>query len=152
MILYYLLKGRRDSFSVRTCVSLAVSLSICVLSYYNAYGFLLTACFLFAGCYWERGRKGEACHREFWKKGFLIGGLVFALTGWWFVRNYMLYDGDFLGLRTQEGNMPSDMPWICINPQGEETVSTREFPWRICSFDQTGRFPCLRALWEYWRL
>ncbi len=102
MILYYLLKGRRDSFSVRTCVSLAVSLSICVLSYYNAYGFLLTACFLFAGCYWERGKKGEACHREFWKKGFLIGGLVFALTGWWFVRNYMLYDGDFLGLRTQE--------------------------------------------------
>lgn len=102
MILYYLIKGMRDSFSTKTCVWLGVSLSICVLSYYNAYGFLLTAVFLFFGYFWERGRKEEKCWKEFWGKGLLICAFVLALTSWWFVRNYVLYDGDFLGLRTQE--------------------------------------------------
>lgn len=102
MILYYLLKGMRDSFSVRTCIWLGVSLSICMLSYYNAYGFLLTAVLIFVGCFLERVRKGERCMGEFGRKGLLILGLVLILAGWWFVRNYMLYDGDFLGLKTQE--------------------------------------------------
>ncbi|MCI9304965.1 MAG: DUF2142 domain-containing protein [Lachnospiraceae bacterium] len=102
MILYYLLKGMRDTFSVRTCIWLGVSLSICVLSYYNAYGFLITAAFIFTGCFLERARRGESCKAEFGRKGLLIGGIVLFLAGWWFVRNYVLYDGDFLGLRTQE--------------------------------------------------
>ena len=102
MILYYLLKGMRDAFSLRTCMWLGISISICVLSYYNAYGFLLTAVLIYAGCFWERARKGEQCKVEFWRKGMLILGIVLTLSGWWFVRNYVLYDGDFLGLQTQE--------------------------------------------------
>lgn len=102
MILYYLLKGMQDSFSNKTCIWLGVSLSICILSYYNAYGFLLTAFLGYLGYFWEQNRKGEKCGRKFWGKGLLICTLVLALTGWWFVRNYFLYDGDFLGLRTQE--------------------------------------------------
>ena len=102
MILYYLLKGMRNGFSVPACVWLGVSLSICVLSYYNAYGFLITAVLIFSGYYLERIRKGDACKGEFLRKGLLVSGIVLVLTGWWFVRNYMLYDGDFLGLRTQE--------------------------------------------------
>lgn len=102
MILYYLLKGMRNGFSVPACVWLGVSLSICVLSYYNAYGFLITAVLIFSGYYLERIRKGDACKGEFLRKGLLVSGIVLVLAGWWFVRNYMLYDGDFLGLRTQE--------------------------------------------------
>ncbi|MCI8375859.1 MAG: hypothetical protein HFI29_10550 [Lachnospiraceae bacterium] len=101
MITYYLLKGREDSFSTGTCIRLAVSLSICVLSYYNAYGFLITSVLVFGGSFLERSRKGEDCWKEFWKKGFLILGIVLVLAGWWFVRNYFLYEGDILGLRTQ---------------------------------------------------
>lgn len=102
MILYYLLRGERDSYSVRTCMCLGGSLSLCVLSYYNAYGFLVTGVLIFGGFFLDRIRKGEKRQGEFWWKGFLILGLVLALTGWWFVRNYRLYDGDFLGLKTQE--------------------------------------------------
>ena len=32
------------------------------------------------------------------KRGIYITVLVFLLTGWWFVRTAVLYDGDFLGL------------------------------------------------------
>ncbi len=102
MIVFYLLKGREDSFSVSTCVKLAVSLSVCILSYYNAYGFLITGALVFLGFFWERGRQGVKCQAEFWKKGLLILGMVLLLAGWWFVRNYVLYDGDFLGLKTQD--------------------------------------------------
>lgn len=101
MIVYYLLKGMEDSFSVPTCIWLAVSLSVCVLSYYNAYGFLISSVLIFGGSFLERSRQGEKCWGEFWKKGFFILGIVLLLAGWWFVRNYILYEGDILGLRTQ---------------------------------------------------
>lgn len=102
MILYYLEKGMRNAFSIRTCIWLGVSLSVCVLSYYNAYGFLFTAALVFGGCFCERARNKERCGKEFFCKGLLILGIVLALTGWWFARNYVLYEGDFLGLQTQE--------------------------------------------------
>lgn len=102
MIVWYLLSGREDGFSIRTCVKLSLSFAICILSYYNAYGFLLAAALVFFGFYLERSRRGEACWGEFWRKGFLILGITFALSGWWFIRNYFLYDGDILGLRTQD--------------------------------------------------
>lgn len=101
MIVWYLLRGLKDGFSIPVCLKLSVSFSICILSYYNAYGFLIMGAIVFFGCYLEKSRKGEAAWGEFWKKGFLILGVVLLLSGWWFVRNYLLYDGDILGLRTQ---------------------------------------------------
>lgn len=102
MIVFYLLKGREDAFSLSTCVKLAISLSVCVLSYYNAYGFLVASVLVFFGFFLEQDRQEKRNWREFWKKGLLILGIVLLLAGWWFVRNYVLYDGDFLGLRTQD--------------------------------------------------
>ncbi len=101
MIVWYLLRGMEDGFSVPTCLKLAVSFSICILSYYNAYGFLITGAVVFFGYYLEKNRRGEHCWKEFWKKGILILAVVLILSGWWFVRNYFLYDGDILGLKTQ---------------------------------------------------
>lgn len=108
MILFYVLRGMEDRFSVRTCIGIALSCAICILSYYNAYGFLITAALIYLGCHLEWSRKEPDPERkkliwqQFWKKGFLILGIVLVLAGWWFVRNYFLYDGDILGLRTQE--------------------------------------------------
>ena len=96
MIVWYLLRGMEDGFSVPTCLKLAVSFSICILSYYNAYGFLITGAVVFFGYYLEKNRRGEHCWKEFWKKGILILAVVLILSGWWFVRNYFLYDGDIL--------------------------------------------------------
>lgn len=102
MILWYLIKGMEDGFSVPTCLKLSFSFAVCILSYYNAYGFLITGALVYLGYYLESSRQGEKRWKEFWSKGFLILGIVFILAGWWFVRNYFLYDGDILGLRTQD--------------------------------------------------
>lgn len=40
-----------------------------------------------------RDRKG------IFKKAGLISGCSFLLAGWWYIRNFLLYDGDFLGLK-----------------------------------------------------
>lgn len=34
------------------------------------------------------------------KKGCLMLGIVFLVAGWWFIRSGILYDGDFLGMKT----------------------------------------------------
>ena len=44
-------------------------------------------------------KKGfKICAGAILKRGIYITVLVFLLTGWWFVRTAVLYDGDFLGL------------------------------------------------------
>lgn len=108
MILWYLEKGIEDRFSVRTCIGLALSCSLLIHSYYNAYGFLITAILLYLGAFLSQseaaaaGEEKKKIWKRFWRNGFLILGIVLVLCGWWFARNYILYDGDILGLRTQE--------------------------------------------------
>jgi len=36
------------------------------------------------------------------KKGSIIAIIAFIIAGWWFVRSYIIYDGDFLGLKTSD--------------------------------------------------
>ncbi|MBC5658230.1 DUF2142 domain-containing protein [Anaerosacchariphilus sp. NSJ-68] len=108
MILWYLIRGMEERFPFKNCVWIAVSCAICALSYYNAYGFLITAALIYLGCYLEWSREAadpeqrKEIWKSFWKKGLLILGIVLILAGWWFVRNYFLYDGDILGLKTQD--------------------------------------------------
>ncbi|MCM1190782.1 MAG: glycosyltransferase family 39 protein [bacterium] len=103
MILYALVWGYQEGFRVKNCICLAVGIILCTLSYYNAYGYILSAILLFAAYYIvkENGR-----WRWDFKKMFTYGALISALViigaGWWFVRAYIVLDGDFLGLKTRE--------------------------------------------------
>ncbi len=99
MILYAWLRGIQDGWKMGNCILLGGAIGICALSYYNAYGYLLTSVFV----YFISARKQEmfAEHRGvIWKRAFLITAVALLIAGWWFVRSAILYDGDFLGLRT----------------------------------------------------
>lgn len=102
LILYGLSRAFRDSFSRGSCCVLALGIILCALSYYNAYGYILSAILLFAACHLSR-ENGRLLFdwKPFMKKGCLIGGLVLLGIGWWFIRSFLLYDGDFLGLDTR---------------------------------------------------
>ena len=41
-------------------------------------------------------------YKELIKKGLLISIITLAICGWWFIRSYIIYDGDFLGMTTTE--------------------------------------------------
>ena len=98
-IVYCWVRAVQEGWTTKICIQLAVAMSVCALSYYNAYGFLLCSALLFVGMMMKCGEK-QWNYQEMLKKGILILAVVFVLTGWWFIRNAILYDGDILGMRT----------------------------------------------------
>lgn len=106
LMLYGLIRGYKDGFSVKSCLILSLGVILCALSYYNAYGFIVSSVLLFTAYFFHRqdGKIGFAW-RDFLKKGLLISGIVLLCISWQFVRNYCLYDGDFLGISTKESFM-----------------------------------------------
>lgn len=106
LILYGLLRGYRDDFSIKSCLVLALGVILCALSYYNAYGFIVSGVLLFAA-HFLKEKKGKYRFewKAFWKKGAFIALIVLLCISWQFIRNYRLYDGDFLGIAAKESFM-----------------------------------------------
>ena len=96
VIVYAWACGIQEGWSYQNCTVLAVGLGVCGLSYYNAYGFVLCSILLFGASLLMEAKEEGSC-KSFVKKGAFVCVLVLVLTGWWFVRNAVLYDGDFLG-------------------------------------------------------
>ena len=93
IIIYAMLKGEEDDYSRRTMVLLSAGISICLLSYYNAYGAVLTAFICFFVHFLSAKR-----YRAMWGKAGFVALLVLIMAGWWFIRSGILYNGDIFGL------------------------------------------------------
>lgn len=114
---------QEGSWNWKNCILLGVAVSVCAMSYYNAYGYALCSIILFIIVFMI-GKNKKECFKKMMVRGLAITGIFLALCGWWFVRNAVIYDGDFLGRRTmteyaekyaEEGYKPSDH----ITPQKE---------------------------------
>ncbi len=103
LMCYGLLLGYGDGFSVKACLLLSAGVILCALSYYNAYGFIISSILLFTAYFFKKedGRLSFDW-KSFLKKGIGIAVLVLLCISWSFIRNYVLYDGDFIGLETKE--------------------------------------------------
>ncbi|MGI6071177.1 MAG: ArnT family glycosyltransferase [Blautia sp.] len=98
-ICYVWVRYLEEGWTVKNCIRLGVGLSICLLSYYNAYGWILVSFLLFTFTALFGGDK--AWDFKFWlKRGLIVAAVAAVLAGWWFVRNGILYDGDILGMKT----------------------------------------------------
>ena len=111
IVLHALLYGLKDDFSKRTCIELAVGVILCALSYYNCYGIILCAVLFFLA-YFARFFRSNADsstaitipvydYRSLLKKGIFISVIVLLCISWWFIRNAILYNGDFLALEAR---------------------------------------------------
>lgn len=119
LMLYGLTLGLEDAFSARSSLILSLGIILCALSYYNAYGYILSCILLFTVYFLSfsrqkhsvaaRGpfflsftpRKAHFDYRSFLRKGLFISVIVLSGIAWWFIRSAVLYDGDFLGLKTR---------------------------------------------------
>lgn len=106
VIIYAMTLGLEDDFSLRSSLLLAVGIILCALSYYNAYAYILSSILLFTAHFFgirsDAGQKKLSFDfRKFIKKGLTIAIPVLAGISWWFIRSAILYDGDFLGLKTR---------------------------------------------------
>lgn len=99
LIILMWVRSIKDNWSLKTCIGLGIGISLCALSYYNAYGIALCSVLFFGITILLCGdKKGD--FKFFFSRGAMIAGIVLVLAGWWFVRSYILYDGDILGMRT----------------------------------------------------
>ncbi len=101
MMLYFLVDGYSRRWPVSCCVGLAVAFSIGLLTYYSIYGWILmSALFCVVSVLMDRGipdKRGLIL-----KRTLLVSVLCLLFAGWFFVRNAMLHDGDFLGIAYEE--------------------------------------------------
>lgn len=100
--IYCWIAGLESDWKYKHCIMLGIALSVCALSYYNTYGFLLCSFILFVvyGLWFSKTAKEQGRIKTTFKKGMVVLGVVVLLTAWWFVRNYILYDGDIIGMDT----------------------------------------------------
>lgn len=99
LICYAWLYGKEHHWNNKACLFLAVGIGICALTYYNAYGWILFSVCYYFWTIW----KDETITRKWYHAithGCLIAGVVLLIAGWFFVRNAILYHGDFLGMNT----------------------------------------------------
>lgn len=100
IVLYSWLCGIDTKWNVQSLVLLGVGLSVCALSYYNAYGYILCSAVLVVATLIQTG----AGFGAFAKKVGVVTGVFLLLAGWWFVRQGILYDGDILGLTSSNAS------------------------------------------------
>lgn len=93
---YLWVKAMQEGWSRGTCIQLGIAVSVCALSYYNAYSMVLCSVVFFAVTILLCGEK-KWDFRQLITKGLGITAIVCVLAGWFFIRNYIIYDGDFLG-------------------------------------------------------
>lgn len=95
--------GLKDGFTPRSSCVMAAGIILCALSYYNAYGYILSCILLFTAFFLSRknasGLSFDA--KAFLQKGLFISAVVLIGISWWFIRSAVLYDGDFLGLQAR---------------------------------------------------
>ena len=112
LIIYAWLRGLRDGWGTANALLLGVGVSVCLLSYFTAYGFVLLSLVVYFADRIHGWRRTPVDERRTHRRQTLlqvasIATVVLVLAGWWFVRNAYLYDGDFLGLSTsaQQGTL-----------------------------------------------
>lgn len=97
MEIYYLVRGSRDEWSIRTCTGLAISMAIGMLSYYSIYPWiLLGGVFCIISCVRNKDIDNKASFIA--TRTFLVLAIIFVLSGAFFIRNAMVHNGDFLGI------------------------------------------------------
>ena len=104
MMVYALVCVYRDGINVRNSLWMSGGIILCALSYYNAYGYIVSCILLFVMFFLQKKESGGYSYD--WKKmlkyGCFIAAVVLIGIGWWFIRSYIVLDGDLLGLATRE--------------------------------------------------
>lgn len=105
VIVYALVSAYQEGFTTKNCLWLSGGIILCALSYYNAYGYILSSIFLFLVYFYRLSHEKEKDPNSYaWKqmlsKAVFISVIVLLGISWQFIRNAILYDGDILGLAT----------------------------------------------------
>ena len=103
MMVYALVCSYQEGFTRRSNLWMSGGIILCALSYYNAYGYILSCILLLIAYFFEKKDGRITYHyKEMLKNGLFISVIVLLGISWWFIRSFIVLDGDILGLDTRE--------------------------------------------------
>ena len=114
IVIYSLLKGYKESFKIKTCITLAIGVSICTLTYENSYIFIPIS-FVAYLMYFILYEKESKKWKKFFINGMIVLGVFFLLTGWHFIRNYIVYQQLFPRGIYSEAYMKNVLPELSFS-------------------------------------
>lgn len=95
-IIYLWIKGDQENWKYKDCALLGISLGLCALTYYNAYGLILCSIIFCLVSVLKKKMKAK----EILIRVGIVALSGFIVAGWFFIRNMILHNGDFLGMNT----------------------------------------------------
>lgn len=127
MMVYGLVKCYQDGISRNSNLWMSGGIILCALSYYNAYGYILSCILLFIAYFLRKeGRHWHYNWKAMLKNGSIISVVVLLGIGWWFIRSVIVLDGDLLGLATRE-KMAEQYAIESVNPLYMQTYQKKGY-------------------------
>lgn len=127
MMVYALVCCYQEGINRKNSLWMSGGIILCALSYYNAYGYIVSCMVLFVA-YFLQKRDGHWFYD--WKKmlkwGCFISAVVLLGIGWWFIRSYIVLDGDILGFKTRN-EMAIKYAVEDVNPLTMETYQQKGY-------------------------
>ena len=99
-LIYIWLVGMQNNWNIRSCIWFGIGLGLCLVSYQFAYPFVLGSFFLY--CVWHIVHRKQVTFKRFILHGLIIVGVVFLVSGWYFIRNAYLYNGDIFAINASK--------------------------------------------------
>lgn len=114
VIIYAWIKGIKTRWDRYSTGMLALGITICLGSYYNAYPYLIisAAIFLISHIKYYKEKKSKKILTSLLVKSIIIIAIALVFAGWYFVFNYVNY-GEFLGTAATEKIMNKYSSYIC---------------------------------------
>lgn len=141
MMVYALVKCYQEGINRRNSLWMSGGIILCALSYYNAYGYILSCILLFLAYFFQK-KEGHVSYdwKGMLKWGTFISVLVLLGISWWFIRSYLVLDGDLLGLKTRQ-ELASKYAIDSVNPLTKPTYQSRGYSlWEM--FRENDTFEC----------
>lgn len=131
-IIYALLYGRDRDWDLKSCALFGCGIGFCLLTYYNAYGVILCSVLY---CVLSVALSDKEHKIKFiFEKATLVILFAFLVSGWWFIRNGIAYNGDIFGLEASRRS--SELHAIDeLKPQNRPTPNNLGYSLSYVLFD-----------------
>ena len=122
---------KKKEWNVWQSFIMAGGIFIVVLSYYNAYGWILCS-LIFAAYYAYKNKKYK--DKYFWCQLIIISTIAISSTAYFWIRNIIIYDGDMFGLKSMMSSCEM-YAWESIKPSNRITPKSSGVSLLSLAFD-----------------
>lgn len=101
MGVFFLVRGHKQHWDKKSCIGLAASFALCLVSYYTVCLWGVFACgYCIISCVMDKTIENRLLFII--KRTVMIAVITVCFSGFFFVRNALLHNGDFLGIASEE--------------------------------------------------